>query len=122
MQRSEVGRPFVSMATITPPSPTYKFPALFTPTSSQNPPALLNTLILLSVPPATGVPDLVLKHPRMFEYRLTEDGKSLHKGKARIQVDVVPVGTNGEMAVAVNYFREGASFLEAPVSPVGPMA
>ena len=37
------------------------------------------------------------------------------------QVDVVPVGANGEQACAVNYFREGASFMEAPVSPVGPV-
>ncbi|PNH04516.1 hypothetical protein TSOC_009314, partial [Tetrabaena socialis] len=36
--------------------------------------------------PDTSVADLVLKHPRIFEYRLTEDGKSLSKGKARIQV------------------------------------
>lgn len=37
------------------------------------------------------------------------------------QVDVVPVGLNGEKAAAVNYFREGASFLISPVSPVGPV-
>ncbi|GIL74699.1 hypothetical protein Vretimale_2333 [Volvox reticuliferus] len=72
--------------------------------------------------PDSGIPDLVLKHPRIFEYRVTEDGKNLKKGKARIQVDVVPVSANGETAAAVNYFREGASFLEAPVSPVGPMS
>lgn len=52
---------------------------------------------------------------------MSDDGKTLHKGKARIQVDVVPAGMLGrDSAVAVNYFREGASFLEAPVSPVGP--
>ncbi|KAG2485315.1 hypothetical protein HYH03_015988 [Edaphochlamys debaryana] len=71
--------------------------------------------------PDSGIPDLVLKHPRIFEYKLSEDGAHLHKGKARIQVDVVPAGANGEVACAVNYYREGASFLEAPVSPVGPM-
>ncbi|KXZ54172.1 hypothetical protein GPECTOR_5g269 [Gonium pectorale] len=71
--------------------------------------------------PESGVPDLVLKHPRIFEYKLTPDGKALAKGRARIQVDVVPAGLDGSMACAVNYFREGASFLEAPVSPVGPM-
>lgn len=71
--------------------------------------------------PDASIPDLVLKHPRIFEYKLTEDGKALAKGKARIQVDVVPMGLLGsESVVAVNYFREGASFLEAPVSPVGP--
>lgn len=33
----------------------------------------------------------------------------------------MPKGLLGsESVVAVNYFREGASFLEAPVSPVGP--
>lgn len=72
--------------------------------------------------PDTAIPDLVLKHPRIFEYKLTPDGKELAKGKARIQVDVVPAGLNGEKACAVNYFREGASFMEAPVSPVGPVA
>lgn len=44
--------------------------------------------------------------------------------RIKIQVDVVPVvgGDGTQMACAVNYFREGASFLEAPVSPVGPLA
>ncbi len=36
--------------------------------------------------PDTAIPDLVLKHPRIFEYKLTPDGKELAKGKARIQV------------------------------------
>ncbi|PNW71375.1 hypothetical protein CHLRE_16g651650v5 [Chlamydomonas reinhardtii] len=71
--------------------------------------------------PDSGIPDLVLKHPRIFEYKLSADGSELVKGRARIQVDVVPVGANGEQACAVNYFREGASFMEAPVSPVGPV-
>lgn len=30
---------------------------------------------------------LVLQHPRIFEYKVTEDGMALAKGKARIQVD-----------------------------------
>ncbi|GFR46210.1 hypothetical protein Agub_g7749, partial [Astrephomene gubernaculifera] len=75
--------------------------------------------------PDTAIPDLVLKHPRIFEYRLTPDGKALAKGAARIQVDVLPAGGpaagGADKVVGVNYFREGASFLEAPVSPVGPV-
>jgi hypothetical protein len=42
----------------------------------------------------------------------------------RIQVDVVPSFGKDPMlkAAAVNYFREGASFLVSPVSPSGPLA
>lgn len=40
----------------------------------------------------------------------------------RAQVDVLPIGPGGAMVAAVNYFRDIASFLEAPVSPVGPQA
>lgn len=36
------------------------------------------------------------------------------------QVDVVPL-PDGRQAVGVNYFREGASFLGSPVSPIPPM-
>lgn len=56
-----------------------------------------------------------LHHPQV-----NSDAKYLEKGKARIQVDVVPL-PNGTSAVGVNYFREGASFLASPVSPVGPL-
>lgn len=39
-----------------------------------------------------------------------------------LQVDVVPaMGKDGKSAAAVNYFREGASFLESPVAPSGPL-
>jgi hypothetical protein len=48
-----------------------------------------------------------------------EDGKALAKGAARIQVDVLPL-PDGRKAVGVNYFREGAAFLGAPVSPIPP--
>lgn len=70
--------------------------------------------------PAAQVPDVVLKHPRIFEYKPMEDGVALQKGAARIQVDALPLPGGGE-AVAVNYFREGASFLASPVSPMPPM-
>lgn len=36
--------------------------------------------------PDASVPDLVLKHPRIFEYKVSEDGKVLAKHAARIQV------------------------------------
>lgn len=36
------------------------------------------------------------------------------------QVDVLPLGPDGAKVAAVNYFRDVATFLEAPVSPVGP--
>lgn len=36
------------------------------------------------------------------------------------QVDVLPIGPGGAKVAAVNYFRDVATFLEAPVSPVGP--
>ncbi|KAG1672610.1 hypothetical protein FOA52_002090 [Chlamydomonas sp. UWO 241] len=69
--------------------------------------------------PAGGVPDLLLKHPRMFEYIPEGSAPYLVKGKARIQVDVLPLG--GAPAAAVNYFRENASFNVSPVAPSGPM-
>ncbi|GBF99524.1 transcription termination factor [Raphidocelis subcapitata] len=69
--------------------------------------------------PAAQVPDVVLKHPRIFEYKLMDDGKALAKGAARIQVDVLPL-PDGRCAVGVNYFRENAAFLGAPVSPMPP--
>lgn len=73
------------------------------------------------VPAAEGVPDLVLKHPRIFEYKLeSPDAQYLVKGRARIQVDVLPLGPNGEKVAGVNYFRDVATFLESPVSPAGP--
>ncbi|MEW5314326.1 MAG: hypothetical protein WDW38_005834 [Sanguina aurantia] len=71
--------------------------------------------------PAGSIPSLVLKHPRIFEYKLMAEGSSLSKGKARIQVDVIPAGLSGEMSAAVTYYREGASFLVSPVSPIGPL-
>lgn len=91
--------------------------------------------------PKAVVPELLLAHPRIFEYRVTdESAASVAKGAARIQVDVVPAalmraaaGKKGAAAaaaadsseegpaIAVNYFREGASFLQSPVSPAPPM-
>jgi hypothetical protein len=89
--------------------------------------------------PKAVVPELLLAHPRIFEYRVTdESAASVAKGAARIQVDVVPAAlmraaagkkgaaaaesSEGEgPAIAVNYFREGASFLQSPVSPAPPM-
>lgn len=71
--------------------------------------------------PAESIPDLVLKHPRIFEYRLeSEDAQYLTKGRARIQVDVLPAGPEGAKVAAVNYFRDVATFLSSPVSPSGP--
>lgn len=35
---------------------------------------------------ADAIPDIVLKHPRIFEYKVQPDGQALVKGKARIQV------------------------------------
>eukprot|EP00877_Chromochloris_zofingiensis_P010677 jgi/Chrzof1/5863/Cz16g18160.t1 len=69
--------------------------------------------------PDASVPDLVLKHPRIFEYKVSEDGKVLAKHAARIQVDVVPL-PDGSKACGVNYFREGASFIGSPVAPMPP--
>ncbi len=70
--------------------------------------------------PKTAIPDLLLQHPRIFEYMPVEGQPHLAKLKARIQVDVVPFG-GAQPAVAVNYFREGATFMESPVSPSGPL-
>jgi hypothetical protein len=52
--------------------------------------------------------------------QVTDDAKALHKGAARIQVDVLPL-PDGTTATAVNYYREGASFIGSPVSPMPPM-
>lgn len=72
--------------------------------------------------PDESIPDLVLKHPRIFEYKVSqnEDEPYLVKGRARIQVDVLPLGPNGTSVAAVNYFRDVATFLSSPVSPSGP--
>lgn len=43
-------------------------------------------------PADASIPDLVLKHPRIFEYKVTADGKDLAKGKARIQVRALTQG------------------------------
>jgi len=102
------------------------------------------------------VPDLLLAHPRVFEYRVSADesAAAVSKGAARIQVDAVPEavmaaargaggggkrgaaqaaaaaamatvaaggGAGERPSIAVNYFREGASFLASPVSPAPPM-
>lgn len=72
--------------------------------------------------PDESIPDLLLKHPRIFEYKLeSEDAPYLVKGRARIQVDVLPVGPDGAKVAGVNYFRDVAAFLESPVSPAGPL-
>ncbi|KAF6263753.1 mitochondrial transcription termination factor [Scenedesmus sp. NREL 46B-D3] len=68
-----------------------------------------------------SVADLVLRHPRIFEYKVTPEGKYLVKGAARIQVDALPM-PDGSSAVAVNYFRENTSFMASPVSPAPPSA
>eukprot|EP00199_Chlamydomonas_sp_CCMP681_P006440 CAMPEP_0119106548 /NCGR_PEP_ID=MMETSP1180-20130426/4640_1 /TAXON_ID=3052 ORGANISM="Chlamydomonas cf sp, Strain CCMP681" /NCGR_SAMPLE_ID=MMETSP1180 /ASSEMBLY_ACC=CAM_ASM_000741 /LENGTH=218 /DNA_ID=CAMNT_0007091911 /DNA_START=90 /DNA_END=746 /DNA_ORIENTATION=+ len=71
--------------------------------------------------PASAVPDLVLKHPRLFEYKAEmEEAVYLSKGRARIQVDVITL-PDGEKVVAVNYYRDVASFLESPVAPAPPL-
>ncbi|KAF5843685.1 mitochondrial transcription termination factor [Dunaliella salina] len=70
--------------------------------------------------PEDGIADLVLQHPRIFEYKVDETTTYLTKGRARIQVDVLPIGPDGAKVAAVNYFRDIATFLEAPVSPVPP--
>jgi hypothetical protein len=67
----------------------------------------------------SSVADLVLRHPRIFEYKVTPEGKYLVKGAARIQVDALPL-PDGSTAVGVNYFRENTQFLESPVSPLPP--
>ncbi|KAF8059703.1 hypothetical protein HT031_005111 [Scenedesmus sp. PABB004] len=71
--------------------------------------------------PRGSVADLVLRHPRIFEYKVSPEGKFLVKGAARIQVDAVPL-PDGSAATAVNYFRENTSFLGSPVSPMPPSA
>lgn len=69
--------------------------------------------------PENSIADLAFQHPRIFEYRVTDGGKLLSKGQARVKVDVLPVP--GGPACAVTYYREGASFLSAPVSPALPL-
>lgn len=47
------------------------------------------------------MPDVVLKHPRIFEYKVMEDGKALQKGAARIQVCMACVEGEGNPAACV---------------------
>jgi hypothetical protein len=69
--------------------------------------------------PANSIPDLVLKHPRIYEYKVDVDSKVLTKGGARIKVDILP-HPSGQTVASVSYYRVGTSFLEAPVSPMPP--
>jgi len=68
---------------------------------------------------AGAVPQLLLQHPRIFEYKVSPEGINLVKGAARIQVDVLPL-PDGSKATAVNYFRENTQWLQSPVSPLPP--
>jgi hypothetical protein len=72
-----------------------------------------------------GVPDeamanLVFKHPKLLEYRRTDDPTELSRPstnmRARVRVDVVPL-PDGSKAANVTYFRKGAAFTSAPISP-----
>lgn len=61
---------------------------------------------------------LLEAHPNLLTYSVSADGKQLEKELARASVDVVE--RHGRKVAGVSYWREGASFETAPVSPLRP--
>lgn len=73
--------------------------------------------------PKDAVAGLVFKHPKLFEYRPTEDGDEMSRKstdfRARVRVDVVPL-PDGSKAANVSYYRTGTAFTSSPISPWSP--
>ena len=66
----------------------------------------------------TGLAQLLAAHPKLLLYTVSSDDKVLQLGRAFAQVDVVE--KNGQRSANVSYWREGASFITAPLSPWRP--
>ena len=58
-------------------------------------------------------------YPKLLTYEVAPGGKMLQRGKARAQVELVNLNGKGQ-AVNVHFWREGAAFKTAPVSPWKP--
>ncbi|KAK9853096.1 hypothetical protein WJX84_012124 [Apatococcus fuscideae] len=61
---------------------------------------------------------LLQQHPKLLLYTVLSDGSKLQRGQARASVDVVE--RNGAKFANVNYWREGAAFNTAPLTPWKP--
>ena len=61
---------------------------------------------------------LLQQHPKLLLYSVLSDGSKLQRGQARASVDVVE--RNGAKFANVNYWREGAAFNTAPLTPWKP--
>lgn len=64
------------------------------------------------------LPSLLTQHPRLLDYTVSADKKTLEKGRLRAAVDVVTEKSRKSVKVVV--YREGAAFQTAPLSPWKP--
>lgn len=62
---------------------------------------------------------LIKDYPRLLTFDVSSDGRHLQLGEARAAVDVTNDRYRGRVA-NVSYWRDGASFETAPVSPMRP--
>ena len=61
---------------------------------------------------------LLQQHPKLLLYTMLSDGSKMQRGQARASVDVVE--RDGAKFANVNYWREGAAFNTAPLTPYRP--
>jgi len=66
----------------------------------------------------TNLPKLLTMNPRLLDYTVSADGKQLEKGKLKTVVKVEK--EDGKEVVGIVTYREGASFLTAPITPYSP--
>lgn len=69
-------------------------------------------------PAGQSAAQLLQQHPKLLLYTVLSDGSKLQRGQARASVDVVE--RNGAKFANVNYWREGAAFNTAPLTPWRP--
>lgn len=62
---------------------------------------------------------LIRDYPRLLTFDVSSNGQTLELGPARAEVDVIEEQYRGRIS-NVSYWREGAAFETAPVSPRKP--
>lgn len=62
---------------------------------------------------------LLRDYPRLLTFDVSSSGSTLELGPARAEVDVIEDAHRGRIA-NVSYWRDGAAFETAPVSPRKP--
>ena len=83
----------------------------------------LEPLLAVSTRTAAGeaLKTLLQDYPRLLLFAPSPDGKVLHYDQTRASVDVVHDRYRGTFG-NVSYWREGAAFETAPLSPLKPAA